>query len=60
MILDLSHDDNNGILRFEVNNVDQGICFNDISRGKDIKYRMAVSLGGKHEKVELIKYECKK
>ena len=44
---------------FSVNDRDQGVAYKDIKTGKDMKYRLVVTLTSSHEFVEIANFETK-
>ena len=55
-IVSIELDLRNQKITFYVNYITQGIAYKSIQRGKDIEYRLAVSMYGKGAKIEIIDY----
>ena len=46
-------------LKYFINDIDQGIAFNDIPNDKNINYRLAISIYSKGDIVEIINFTKK-
>ena len=46
-------------LKYFINNIDQGIAFNDIPNDKNINYRLAISMYAEGDAVEIINFTKK-
>ena len=55
--IELNLDD--GLLRFYINDVDQGVAFDNVEIDEDVQYRLAVSMCHADNTVEIVDYEEK-